>query len=104
EFRRVLFRSSSDFITFTQIRNALDFRDPLRPYPADLMDAHDVSTIVNSAKYDGPECIRPVADDLMPNMLTHRQVSCPDSLTAFRVAVSLASCCELAGRLHLAHW
>jgi hypothetical protein len=30
------------------------------------MDAHDVSTIVNSAKYDGPECIRPVVDDEMP--------------------------------------
>ena len=38
----------------------------LKPIPAELMDAHDVSTIVNSAKYDGPECIRPVADDEMP--------------------------------------
>jgi hypothetical protein len=27
------------------------------------MDAHDVSPIVNSAKYDGPECIQPVLDD-----------------------------------------
>jgi len=27
------------------------------------MDAHDVSTIVNSAKYDGPECIQTVSDD-----------------------------------------
>jgi hypothetical protein len=34
----------------------------LRPLPAELMDAHDVSTIVNSAKYDGPECIKPVSD------------------------------------------
>ena len=32
----------------------------LKPYPEDLMDAHDVSSIVNSAKYDGPECIQPV--------------------------------------------
>ena len=31
--------------------------------PADPMDAHDVSPIVNSAKYDGPECIQPVSDD-----------------------------------------
>jgi putative SOS response-associated peptidase YedK len=31
----------------------------LKPLPEELMDAHDVSTIVNSAKYDGPECIRP---------------------------------------------
>jgi hypothetical protein len=30
------------------------------------MDAHDVSPIVNSAKYDGPECIRPVSDDEIP--------------------------------------
>jgi putative SOS response-associated peptidase YedK len=26
----------------------------LKPLPAELMDAHDVSPIVNSAKYDGP--------------------------------------------------
>jgi len=28
--------------------------------------AHDVSPIVNSAKYDGPQCIQPVSDDEMP--------------------------------------
>jgi putative SOS response-associated peptidase YedK len=38
----------------------------LKPLPAELMDAHDVSTIVNSAKYDGPECIQPVSDDEIP--------------------------------------
>ena len=38
----------------------------IQPYPEDLMDAHDVSTIVNSAKYDGPECIQPVSDDEIP--------------------------------------
>ncbi len=38
----------------------------LKPYPEELMDAHDVSTIVNSAKYDGPECIQPVSDDEIP--------------------------------------
>jgi putative SOS response-associated peptidase YedK len=38
----------------------------LKTYPEELMDAHDVSPIVNSAKYDGPECIRPVSDDEMP--------------------------------------
>ena len=32
----------------------------LRPYPEELMDAHNVSPIVNSAKYDDPECIQPV--------------------------------------------
>jgi putative SOS response-associated peptidase YedK len=39
----------------------------LKPYPEELMDAHDVSPIVNSAKYDGPECVRPVSDDEMPS-------------------------------------
>jgi len=34
----------------------------LKPYPEELMDGHDVSPIVNSAKYDGPECIQPVSD------------------------------------------
>jgi putative SOS response-associated peptidase YedK len=38
----------------------------LKPYPDDLMDAHDVSTVVNSATYDGPECIQPVSDDEIP--------------------------------------
>jgi len=38
----------------------------LQPYSEDLMDAHDVSTIVNSAKYDGPECIEPILDDEIP--------------------------------------
>ena len=39
----------------------------LKPYPDELMDAHDVSPIVNSAKYDGPECIQSVSDDEMPS-------------------------------------
>jgi hypothetical protein len=30
------------------------------------MDAHDVSTLVNSAKYDGPECIQSVSDGEIP--------------------------------------
>jgi hypothetical protein len=38
----------------------------LKSLPAELMDAHDVSPIVNSAKYDGPECIRPVSEDEIP--------------------------------------
>jgi putative SOS response-associated peptidase YedK len=37
----------------------------LKPYPEDLMDAHDVSPIFNSAKYDGPDCIQPVSNDEM---------------------------------------
>jgi putative SOS response-associated peptidase YedK len=38
----------------------------LKPFPAELMDAHDVSPIVNSAKYDGPDCIQPVSDGEIP--------------------------------------
>jgi len=38
----------------------------LKPYPDELMDAPDVSTIVNSAKYDGPDCIQPVSEDDVP--------------------------------------
>lgn len=32
----------------------------LRPYPTDLMEAYEVSTIVNSPKNDVPECIKPI--------------------------------------------
>lgn len=32
----------------------------LRPYPSDLMEAYEVSPLVNSPKTDVPECIRPV--------------------------------------------
>ena len=39
----------------------------LKSYPDELMDTHDVSTIVNSAKYDGPECIQPVSEDEIPS-------------------------------------
>src|SRR5262245_52822911 len=42
-------------------------RSVLKPLPTELRDAHDVSQIVNSAKYDGPECIRPVSYDDMPS-------------------------------------
>ena len=41
-------------------------RSLLKPLPEELMDAHDVSTVVNSAKYEGPECIQPVSDDEIP--------------------------------------
>ena len=40
----------------------------LKPYPAELMDAYDVSPLVNSAKYDGPECVRRVSEDQIPGL------------------------------------
>jgi len=30
-----------------------------KPYPAELMEAYEVSPVVNSAKHDSPECIEP---------------------------------------------
>jgi putative SOS response-associated peptidase YedK len=44
----------------------VEARSLLKPLPVELMDAHDVSPIVNSAKYDGPECIQPVSDEDAP--------------------------------------
>jgi putative SOS response-associated peptidase YedK len=41
-------------------------RSLLRPYPDELLAAHDVSTVVNSARYDGPDCIQPVSDEQLP--------------------------------------
>ena len=32
----------------------------LAPYPSDMMEAYEVSTIVNSPKNEGPSCIEPV--------------------------------------------
>ena len=52
---------------------ACGIKSPLKPYPEVLMDAHDVSPIVNAAKYDGPECIRPISDGDMPRA----PASCP---------------------------
>jgi len=43
-------------------------RSVLKPLPADLMGAHDVSPIVNSTKYDGPECIKPASYDESPQL------------------------------------
>jgi len=50
----------------TLLEHLAKARSLLKPYPEELMNAHDVSTIVNSAKYDGPECIQPVSDDEIP--------------------------------------
>jgi putative SOS response-associated peptidase YedK len=38
-------------------------KSALKPYPDELLDAHDVSAVVNSAKYDGPECIQLASGD-----------------------------------------
>jgi putative SOS response-associated peptidase YedK len=33
----------------------------LRPWPSELMEAHEVSTLVNSPENDTAECIQPVS-------------------------------------------
>jgi putative SOS response-associated peptidase YedK len=38
----------------------------LKTLSEEMMDAHDVSPIINSAKYDGPECIQPFSDGEIP--------------------------------------
>ena len=35
-------------------------QEPLRPFPADAMTAHPVGRHVNDARFDGPECARPL--------------------------------------------
>jgi putative SOS response-associated peptidase YedK len=39
-----------------------DLQSLLEPYPADQMACHPVSTLVNSARNDSPECIQPVVE------------------------------------------
>jgi putative SOS response-associated peptidase YedK len=32
----------------------------LKPFPSDLMEAHEVSKRINNPKYDAPDCVAPV--------------------------------------------
>ena len=41
------------------IRNPESLADLLRPYPAEAMTAHTVSTLVNNPRNDHPECVVP---------------------------------------------
>jgi putative SOS response-associated peptidase YedK len=42
---------------------AMDLDLVLQPLPSELMEAHDVSTLVNSPENDTAECIRQVSYD-----------------------------------------
>jgi len=42
---------------------AADLAALLRPYPADAMMLHPVSTFVNDARHEGPRCLAPVTPD-----------------------------------------
>jgi putative SOS response-associated peptidase YedK len=37
-----------------------------RPWPAEFMEAHDVSTLVNTPENDTPECIKPLPPGYLP--------------------------------------
>ncbi len=37
----------------------------IRPFPAEVMEAYPVSHAVNKAENDGPECVRPIADQFV---------------------------------------
>ena len=41
---------------------AADIAAVLAPFPSELMEAHDVSPLVNKPKNETPDCITPVAD------------------------------------------
>ena len=32
----------------------------LKPFPSDLMTAHEISKRINNPKYDAPDCVTPV--------------------------------------------
>ncbi|MDQ7092741.1 SOS response-associated peptidase [Desulfosporosinus sp. PR] len=37
-----------------------EIKELLRPFPAEQMVVHEVSTLINSSRYDGPECVFPI--------------------------------------------
>ncbi len=41
------------------VNSAMMLAANLQPFPSELMETHDVSTLVNSPANDSPECIRP---------------------------------------------
>jgi putative SOS response-associated peptidase YedK len=57
----ILPKTSEDFWLDSSIDDHTRLLDLLRPYPAEEMNAHTVSTTVNSVKNDSPECIQPVS-------------------------------------------
>jgi putative SOS response-associated peptidase YedK len=46
-----------------ELHNPVEIRTMLTPYPADEMKAYPISTLVNNAKNEGPELIRPMAEE-----------------------------------------
>ena len=57
----ILSRDSEDFWLDRGENDPAALADVLKPYPANAMDAYEVSSLVNSPVNDGPEVIEPVA-------------------------------------------
>lgn len=53
----VLRRGEEGLWLSPETQDVADLAGLLRPYPAEEMEAYPVSSLVNSPKYDGPECI-----------------------------------------------
>jgi putative SOS response-associated peptidase YedK len=43
-----------------QFKDTDKLTELLKPFPSELMEAYEVSTIVNSPKNEAPDCIKPV--------------------------------------------
>ena len=56
----ILPRDMEEFWLDRDVRDAVALLDVLRPYPPDRMNAYRVSTLVNSARNNGPEILTPV--------------------------------------------
>ena len=66
----ILPREAHDMWLDNAISDTDALQQMLKPYPADLMQAYEVSSIVNVVKNDSPECIVPVpgsAPRLLPD-------------------------------------
>ncbi|OGH55936.1 MAG: hypothetical protein A3G34_01935 [Candidatus Lindowbacteria bacterium RIFCSPLOWO2_12_FULL_62_27] len=57
----ILLRENEEAWLDPNLKDTAKLQDYLTPYPPDRMEAYKVSTMVNSAKNDRPECIAPVA-------------------------------------------
>ena len=58
---RVILDGADRDAWLAQDAEAVQLQPLLRPYPARLMEAIAVSTLVNSPKNDRPECLEPAA-------------------------------------------
>ncbi|MBI4595851.1 MAG: SOS response-associated peptidase [Candidatus Tectomicrobia bacterium] len=58
----ILASETEDYWLDSSITDSEEIITFLKPYPAELMQSHEVSRLVNSPAYDGPECIKPLTN------------------------------------------